>query len=96
MNEAYPLKAQGLMIIQNDSGLHTRPATEIVKCAVKFKCDIKLIHKKQIISAKSLLGILMLAAKKGTRIKITAEGEDAKEAVLCLIKLAENHFYIGH
>lgn len=86
----------GTFIVQNDRGLHTRPSTEIVKCATNFRADVHLIYQKNYVNAKSLLGILMLAANKGSKIQIEAEGEDAEEAIESLIQLAKNNFNIKY
>jgi len=88
--------AKGTLVIRNIRGLHTRPSTEIVKCAVGFKSNIKLFYNKHEVNAKSLLGILMLAAPEGAKIKITATGEDADQAVAALINLANNNFNIHY
>lgn len=88
--------AKGIFTVRNDRGLHTRPSTEIVKCASSFKSDIKLSYQKMDANAKSLLGILMLAAAKGARIKITAVGEDADQAVTSLLELAQKQFNIKY
>lgn len=85
-------QATGTFTVINDRGLHTRPSTEIVKCATSFKADVRLVYQKMEVNAKSLLGILMLAAAKGAKIAITAFGEDAEEAVASLIELAQNQF----
>lgn len=87
---------KGLFVVNNDRGLHTRPSTEIVRCASTFKSEVKLIYKKQEVNAKSLLGILMLAASKGARISIIAEGVDAEAAVHSLLHLAQNKFNISY
>lgn len=89
-------KAKGYFVVCNDRGLHTRPSTEIVKCAALFKSDINLSCQKNKANAKSLLGILMMAASKGTKIKVEAEGIDAEKAVTCLITLANNNFNISY
>jgi phosphocarrier protein len=88
--------AKGKLVILNDRGLHTRPSTELVKCANHFKSHISLIYQKHVINAKSLLGILMLAAPKGAKIQVEAEGEDAEEAVQALIDLAKSYFHIHY
>lgn len=88
--------AKGIFIVANDRGIHTRPATEIVKCAVNFKSVIKLRYKKNLVNAKSLLGILMLAATKGSKIQIEAKGEDAPEAITAMLQLASNNFNISY
>ena len=87
---------KGKFVVSNDRGLHTRPSTELVKCASGFDSKIFLFYHKQVANAKSLLGILMLAAEKGARIRIEAEGEDAEEAVHSIIDLARNNFYIKY
>lgn len=84
--------AKGCFKVKNDRGLHTRPSTEIVKCASHYKSDIHLFAQKGKANAKSLLGVLMMAATKGTKVRIEAEGEDAEEAVSSLLALAEKNF----
>ncbi len=85
-------KVKGAFIIKNDRGLHTRPSTEIVKCAALFKSEIYLFCQRESSNAKSLLGILMMAATRGSRVRVEAEGVDAEEAIAALLKLAENNF----
>lgn len=89
-------KAKGVFIVRNERGLHTRPSTEIVKCAAAFKSDVRLTYQKTEVNAKSLLGILMLAATRGSRIAVTAEGDDAQQAVDTLVDLARNKFNISY
>jgi len=89
-------RIKGCFVVQNDRGLHTRPSTELVKCATTFKSTILLQHKKFRVNAKSLLGILMLAAQKGAKIQIEAEGPDAKKAVRALLALAKKKFLIKY
>ena len=88
--------AKGYFIVINDKGLHTRPSTELVKCATKFKSQINLSYQDLSVNAKSLLGILTLAATRGSRIMIEATGEDAEEAVATLIELSRNKFHIHY
>ena len=87
---------RGFFIVINDKGLHTRPSTELVKCATSFRAQITLYYQDLVVNAKSLLGILTLAASCGARIEIEAVGEDAAEAVAHLIELARNKFYIHY
>jgi len=89
-------QVKGSFIVGNDRGLHTRPSTEIVKCAASFKSDVRLIYQRSEVNAKSLLGILMLAATKGSKIYVIAEGDDAEEAVITLLELAKKHFNIKY
>ncbi len=83
-------------IVINEKGLHTRPSTELVKCASSFKSRVSLHYLDLSVNAKSLLGILMLAAVRGAKITIEAVGEDAEEAVKSIIELANNKFYIKY
>jgi len=87
-------KVKKTFVIVNDKGLHTRPATELVKCAQIFKSQIYLRFEGLSVNAKSLLGILMLAAGRGAKINIEAEGQDAEEAVNAIVRLASNKFNI--
>ncbi|KAF3362269.1 Phosphocarrier protein HPr [Chlamydiales bacterium STE3] len=87
---------KGVFIVRNDRGLHTRPSTELVKCASSYRSDVKLIYQKMEVNAKSLLGILMLAASKGSRIRVEATGPDAQEAVNGILELATNRFNIKY
>jgi len=91
-----PLKAKGVFVVKNDRGLHTRPSTEIVKCASTFEADVRLIYQKNEVNAKSLLGILMLAAAKGSKIRVQAFGQDAEEAVASLLDLADHQFNMSY
>ena len=79
-------------IVQNDYGLHTRPATEIVRCCAQFQSQIKLRNDHMEVDAKSILGVLVLAAAKGTEIQVIAKGVDAEQAVDALIALSATHF----
>lgn len=86
----------GIMTVINDRGLHTRPATALVKCASQYKSLITLNSQDMQVNAKSLLGILTLSATKGTRIRVTASGVDAEEAVHALEDLAARGFDIEY
>ena len=89
-------KCKGVFVVINEKGLHTRPSTELVKCASSFKSQVTLSTPDLTVNAKSLLGILMLAASRGAKIKIEAEGEDAEKAIKALVDLAHNKFYINY
>jgi phosphocarrier protein len=83
-------------IVINEKGLHTRPSTELVKCASAFKCRVSLHFQDLSVNAKSLLGILMLAAARGSKITVEAVGDDSEEAVKSIIELANNKFHIKY
>lgn len=78
--------------VKNTMGLHTRPATAIVKLLQGTKCDVFFTYKKETINAKSILSILMLAAKKNSRITVTVEGEDAHETMEKLVSAFNTGF----
>ena len=89
-------KIKSAFTVLNEKGLHTRPATELVKCASRFRSHITLVYQDFTVNAKSLLGILMLAAARGSKIRVEAEGEDAEDAVAALQELAKNKFHIKY
>jgi len=76
--------------VQNETGLHARPASLFVKEASKYSSDIKVIKDGQEYNAKSIMGILSMGAAKGDVLTIQAEGADAEEAVKNLVDLVEN------
>lgn len=78
--------------IKNKLGLHARPASLVVKLAGKFESEIQLIKEDTEINAKSILGVMMLAAGPGQKITITADGSDESEAVDALASLIESGF----
>lgn len=78
--------------IKNELGLHTRPATLIVKLLQNKKSDVAFTYKKETINAKSILSILTLTAPKNAWISITVSGDDAEETMHHLVEGFENHF----
>lgn len=89
-------RSRAIFTIINDKGLHTRPSAELVKCSSSFNSHISLHYKNFVVNAKSLLGILMLAAEKGAKIVIEAVGDDAEKAVRAILKLSKNKFNIKY
>ncbi len=79
MKEA--IVAERTVIIKNKQGLHARPAALFVQIANKFDSDVTVIKGKTRINGKSIMGIMMLEAGKGTKVTIIAKGEDAENAV---------------
>lgn len=75
------MKIEKKIIIKNKSGLHARPAALFVQIANKYDSEIKVKKGKQIVNGKSIMGIMMLAAEKGSKIRIVADGDDAENAV---------------
>jgi phosphocarrier protein len=78
--------------VKNTMGLHTRPATTIVKLLQSCKSDVSFTYKKETVNAKSILSILMLAARKNTQISIEVDGVDAEETLAKLVDGFNNHF----
>lgn len=78
--------------VKNSLGLHTRPATAIVKLLQNVKSDVFFTMKKETVNAKSILSILMLAARKNSKITITVEGEDADDTLEKLVAAFESRF----
>ncbi|SEM92895.1 HPr family phosphocarrier protein [Lihuaxuella thermophila] len=83
--------AEKTVTIKNPSGLHARPASLLVKEAGSFKSTIKIIKNEKVVDAKSLLGVMSLAAKQNDTLTVRAEGEDAEAAVEKLASFLENH-----
>lgn len=75
--------------ISNNTGLHARPATLLVKKASSFACDVSIEANGKKVNAKSLIGILSLGATKDTEITIITSGKDEVEAANELAKLIE-------
>jgi phosphocarrier protein len=78
--------------IMNTLGLHARAAAAFVKIANRFQSDITVVKDESSVNGKSIMGVLMLAASKNSKISITAKGDDAKEAMEALRKLIEEKF----
>lgn len=76
----------------NRLGLHARAASKFVQEASRFKAEIRVRHNDEEVNGKSILGLLLLAAPFGSRLVITAEGDDAPEALAALEKLVANRF----
>ncbi|HST07451.1 MAG TPA: HPr family phosphocarrier protein [Gemmatimonadaceae bacterium] len=78
--------------IVNKLGIHARPAAEIVKTAGKFKCSVTIVRDDLEVNAKSIMGVMMLAAEFGSIIVIRAVGDDAEEALDALQTVIDNKF----
>lgn len=78
--------------IVNRAGMHARPAAELVKLAGRFNASIVLEKDGLEVNGKSIMGVLMLAAERGSRLKIRADGDDAEEALSQLCALVERGF----
>lgn len=80
------------VLVDNQVGLHARPATFFIQKANEFKSSIWVEKDERRINAKSLLGVLSLGITKGTTINIIADGVDEEEAVYALVELVKSNF----
>jgi phosphocarrier protein len=78
--------------IVNKLGIHARPAAEIVKAAGKFKSSITIVRDDLEVNAKSIMGVMMLAAEFGSTIVLRAIGDDADAALDALTAVIANKF----
>lgn len=79
--------------IKNADGLHMRPAMQFVDIANQFQADISVSNNENIVDGKSIMQMSMLAATCGTKLKITAQGSDAEQAVQALKVLVEEKMF---
>ncbi|MDZ7341518.1 MAG: HPr family phosphocarrier protein [candidate division KSB1 bacterium] len=79
--------------ILNSLGLHARPAAQFVKIASKFKSDVYIAKNNREVNGKSIMGVMMLAAEKGSHLVIKVHGEDQEQAMAALVELINNKFY---
>lgn len=80
------------VVLNNQVGLHARPATFFIQKANEFKSSIWIEKDERRVNAKSLLGVLSLGITRGTTINVIADGLDEKEAVDALVGLVEKDF----
>ncbi|HEV2735032.1 MAG TPA: HPr family phosphocarrier protein [Longimicrobiaceae bacterium] len=78
--------------ILNKYGLHARPAAEFVKLANKFQSEVWVSKDQVEVNGKSIMGVMMLAAERGSTVDIRATGGDAEQAVAALAKLVADRF----
>ena len=79
--------------LHNKLGLHVRPAAQFTKIASQYKADIFLTKDGLRINAKSIMGVMMLAANKGAVLTIECDGDDERELMNVLLELIENKFH---
>lgn len=84
--------AEREVTIVNRLGLHARAAAKLVTLASEYKADVRVSKNGKEVSGKSIMGVMMLAAAKGSRIRLITEGKDADEALEALTDLVERKF----
>ena len=80
------------MVISNRLGMHLRPAQQLVQTVLKFRCEVHIHKDGQRVNAKSIMGLLTLAAAKGTHILVECDGDDAGTALAAVRALIEAGF----
>lgn len=80
------------VVILNELGVHARPAARIVKTASLFKANLWIEKDGQRVNAKSIMGVMMLAAEKGSTVVLEADGEGAEELIEEILKLIHDKF----
>lgn len=85
------MKSQTVTIV-NKLGLHARAASRLVSCAAGFAAEIRLCKGGRCVNGKSIMGVLTLAAARGTELTIEAEGADENEALEAVTRLIAGRF----
>ena len=92
MNDLNEPVRRGRATIVNTKGLHARAAAKVAKLAVTFKSEITVMRGDNSVSARSIMGLMMLAAGKGAEIEITAKGPDSEAALAAMVALVAGGF----
>ena len=87
--------AERTLKIQNELGLHARAATKLVQLASKYPCEITVSKDGHEVNGKSIMGVLMLVASKGSTVTVRAKGDRCEEAVSAIAQLIEDKFGEG-
>ncbi len=87
-----PQKIKKTLTIQNQLGLHARAAAELVKVTSEFRSEVILNKNGLQVNGKSIMGIMMLAASKGTKVVVSIEGPDAEECMEAVEKIFNDKF----
>jgi phosphocarrier protein len=82
-------------LIINRLGLHARASAKLTQLASKFPCEVWLSRNGRRINAKSIMGVMMLAAAKGATITLETDGEQEQEAMTALLELINDYFGEG-
>jgi phosphocarrier protein len=83
------------LTVQNKMGIHARPAAMIVRVTNRFKSEVFFEKDEEQVNGKSIMGLMMLAAGRGSVIRVSAQGEDADELLNDLEELFERRFDEG-
>lgn len=86
------LKCEKEIVIQNRNGLHARPAAMFVKISSRYRAEVWVEKDGERVNGKSIMGLMMLAAGRGSKLQVIAEGADADKVVAELSNLVETRF----
>jgi phosphocarrier protein len=81
--------------IVNALGLHARASAKLTQLAAKHQCDVAMVRNGRRVNAKSIMGVMMLAAGKGAKVTVETDGPDEVEALTALVELINNLFGEG-
>jgi phosphocarrier protein len=79
----------------NKLGLHARAAAKLTQLATRYQCDVAVARNNRKVNAKSIMGVMMLAAGKGAKVTLETDGPDEAEAMEALVALIGDHFGEG-
>jgi len=80
-------RLEQVFTIVNSLGLHARPASQLVQIANRHKCEVLIVKDGSSVNAKSIMGVLTLAAARGSKLTVTCDGDDAESAMDAMGKL---------
>ena len=80
------------LVILNKLGMHARPSARFVKISNRYKAEILVEKDGEQVNGKSIMGLMMLAAGQGSKLRVTAEGPDAQQAIQDLEQLVQSRF----
>jgi phosphocarrier protein HPr len=86
------LRCSGDVVIENRNGLHARPAAMFVKISSRYRAEVWVEKDGERVNGKSIMGLMMLAAGKGSKLTVHAEGPDSEKAVAEIKNLVETRF----
>ena len=86
------ISLQKELVVSNKLGIHARPAALFVKTANRYECEISVEKDGEKVNGKSIMGLMMLAAEEGSKVKIVANGEDEKDVLTALEQLFDSRF----
>jgi len=81
--------------IINVLGLHARASAKLTQLAAKYQCDVAMSRNNRKVNAKSIMGVMMLAAGKGTKVTVETDGPDESEAMDAIVALINDYFGEG-